>query len=63
MLTVWDFDWSMVDDNSDTWVIDKLGARPSFDTLKEVRQTTRRALPTIQNHTAFSYKLIATDTC
>ena len=36
VLTVWDFDWSMVEDNSDTWVIDRLGARPAFDALKEV---------------------------
>ncbi len=37
VLTVWDFDWSMVEDNSDTWVIERLGARPAFDALKEVR--------------------------
>lgn len=35
-LVVWDFDWSMVNENSDTWVIDRIGARHVFDSLKQV---------------------------
>ena len=33
-LVVFDFDWSLVEDNSDTWVLDQLGATDIFKRLK-----------------------------
>lgn len=35
-LAVWDFDWTMVEDNSDTWVVERLGAKPDFLRLQTV---------------------------
>ena len=34
VLVVWDFDWSLVEENSDTWVVHKLGADDVFNRLK-----------------------------
>ena len=34
LLYVFDFDWSLVEENSDTWVLDKLGATAIFRRLK-----------------------------
>ncbi|GMH38066.1 hypothetical protein BSKO_05950 [Bryopsis sp. KO-2023] len=34
VLFVWDFDWSLVDANSDPWVIDKVGASDIFARLR-----------------------------
>ena len=31
---MFDFDWSLVEENSDTWVLDKLGATPIFSKLR-----------------------------
>ena len=36
VLAVWDFDWTMVEDNSDTWVVEQLGAKPDFLRLQQV---------------------------
>lgn len=33
-LVVFDFDWSLVEENSDTWVLDELGATHIFKRLK-----------------------------
>ena len=38
VLVVWDFDWTMVEENSDTWVLERLGARPAFLRLQQVRE-------------------------
>ena len=35
-LLVWDFDWSLVEENSDTWVLERLGAMPAFRRLQQV---------------------------
>ena len=35
---MWDFDWTMVEDNSDTWVVERLGAKPDFQRLQKVSQ-------------------------
>eukprot|EP00887_Chlorella_sp_A99_P005678 scaffold1.g5678.t1 len=34
-LCIWDFDWSMVEENSDTWVIDQIGAHDIYTHLRE----------------------------
>lgn len=34
VLVVWDFDWTLVEENSDTWVVHKLGAGDAFNRLK-----------------------------
>ena len=34
MLVVFDFDWSLVEENSDTWVLDQLEAIAIFKRLK-----------------------------
>lgn len=33
-MVVFDFDWSLVEENSDTWVLDRLGATEIFKRLK-----------------------------
>lgn len=33
-MVVFDFDWSLVEENSDTWVLDQLGATEIFKQLK-----------------------------
>ncbi len=33
-MVVFDFDWSLVEENSDTWVLDQLGATAIFKRLK-----------------------------
>ena len=33
-LQVWDFDWSLVEENSDTWVLQQLDATPAFERLR-----------------------------
>jgi Putative Phosphatase len=37
VLAVWDFDWTLVEDNSDTWVVEQLGAKADFLRLQQVR--------------------------
>ena len=32
-LQVWDFDWTLVEENSDTWVLQQLGATATFERL------------------------------
>lgn len=34
VLIVWDFDWSLVEENSDTWVVGILGASDIFQRFK-----------------------------
>ena len=31
---VWDFDWSLVEENSDTWVLQRLGATAAYERLR-----------------------------
>jgi Putative Phosphatase len=38
VLAVWDYDWTLVEDNSDTWVVERLGAKPDFLRLQQVGQ-------------------------
>ncbi|CAN0088563.1 unnamed protein product, partial [Hapterophycus canaliculatus] len=40
VLVVWDFDWSLVNENSDTWVIQQLGEElmPEFRRLRKEEQ-------------------------
>lgn len=33
---MWDFDWTLVEDNSDTWVVQRLGAKADFLRLQQV---------------------------
>jgi len=35
-LVVWDYDWTMLEANSDTWVVERLGAKPAFLRLQQV---------------------------
>lgn len=40
-LIIFDFDWSLIDCNSDTWVVDKLGAMERMKPLMEVLPWTQ----------------------
>jgi hypothetical protein len=40
LLVVCDFDWSLVEENSDTWVLSELGATALFESLKETGELT-----------------------
>lgn len=41
---VFDFDWSLVEENSDTWVLDQLGATDIFKRLIATGMLPARAL-------------------
>jgi hypothetical protein len=43
-LVVCDFDWSLVEENSDTWVLAKLGATDVFQRLKATGELRNFAL-------------------
>lgn len=43
-LVVFDFDWSLVEENSDTWVLDRLGATAIFKRLKATGTHPARVL-------------------
>ena len=38
-----DFDWSLVEENSDTWVLDQLGATPLFCKLRDTGAVSARS--------------------
>ena len=40
-LIVFDFDWSLIDCNSDTWVVDKLGASNLMRSLRHILPWTQ----------------------
>ena len=44
-MQVWDFDWSLVEENSDTWVLQRLGGAARFERLHALASRVSRKAP------------------